>query len=431
MSGQKVVNAALPGKLRCLCKPARYKILYGGRGAGKSYGVALWLLAEAAARPQCILCCREFQTSIRDSVHKLLGDLIERLGLSGKFQVQQNSIRAVNGSEFIFEGLRHNISRICSLQRIDKVWVEEAQTASKASWEVLTPTVREEGSEIIVTFNPELESDETYQRFVVNRPPNAVVVQINYHDNPWFPSVLRAEMEHLKARDPDAYQHVWLGECRYVLDGVIYARELKDAQEEGRITSVPVDPTKPVSVYFDLGWADQTAVWFVQHIAGEVRLIDFLQNAQRPFSSYLQELQGRGYLYATMWLPHDAQAKSLGTGRSIEELARSSGGWRVKIVPKLSVADGINSVRTLFPTMWFDRDHCADGVQTLRHYRYDVDPDTGQFSRQPLHDHVSSASDALRYCAVAMQGSRRAGYKTPEPGPRPPYAHRSYGWMRD
>jgi phage terminase large subunit len=204
VSGQKIVNAALPGKLRCLLQPARYKILWGGRGAGKSYGVALWLLSEAAARPQRILCRREFQASIRDSVHRLLGDLIGRLGLSGKFQVLQNSIRAVNGSEFLFEGLRHNISRVRSLQRIDKVCVEEAQTVSNASWEVLIPTVREEGSEIIVTMNPEVESDATYQRFVANPPQNAIVVKINYHDNPWFPSVLRAEMEHLRNRDPGA-----------------------------------------------------------------------------------------------------------------------------------------------------------------------------------------------------------------------------------
>jgi phage terminase large subunit len=132
-------------------------------------------------------------------------------------------------------------------------------------------------------------------------------------------------MEHLRDRDPDAYQHVWLGECRFVLDGAIYARELREAQEEGRITNVPYDPGNPVSVYFDLGWADQTALWFAQHISGEVRLIDFHQDSQRPFAHYLQLLQKRGYIYATMWLPHDAEAKSLGTGRSIEEMAR--GGW--------------------------------------------------------------------------------------------------------
>jgi phage terminase large subunit len=135
-----------------------------------------------------------------------------------------------------------------------------------------------------------------------------------------------------------------------------------------------------------------------------------------------------GYLYRTLWLPHDAKAKSLGTGRSIEEMARSAG-WRVQIVPKLTIADGINAVRTLFPIMWFDRECCADGVQALRHYRYDVDPDTGQFSRQPCHDHASNGADALRYCAVAMQGTRRVDYKPHEPGPRPIYARTHTAWM--
>lgn len=425
-----IVDAALPGKLRCLRQPARYKILWGGRGAGKSYGIALWLLSEAAARPQRILCCREFQTSIRDSVHRLLSDLIGRLKLSGKFQVLGNEIRAVNGSEFLFEGLRHNVSRIRSLEGIDKVWVEEAQTVSKASWETLIPTIRKDGSEIIVTFNPELDTDETYQRFVVKTPPNAVVEKINYSDNPWFPAVLREEMEHLKRVDVDAYQHVWLGECRYTLDGAIYARELRQAQEEGRICSVPYDDTQPVSVYADLGWQDLTALWFVQHIAGEIHLIDYLEDAQRPFSDYLREMQGKTYQYQTLWLPHDAQAKSLGTGRSIEEIARNAG-YRVRITPKLSVADGINAVRTMFPRMYFDRERCADGLQALRHYRFDLDAN-GQFSRSPLHDNASNGSDALRYVAVAMREARQARY-IEQPPRRPmsaPGRQSGLSWMR-
>jgi phage terminase large subunit len=221
-------------------------------------------------------------------------------------------------------------------------------------------------------------------------------------------------MEDLKARDPDAYQHVYLGECRLTLDGAIYARELRAATDDGRITQVPYDPTKPVNVYCDLGWQDLTAIWFAQHIAGEVRLIDYLEDAQRPFNDYLKELHARGYVYDTLWLPHDAQAKSLGTGRSIEEIARAAG-WRVRIVPKLSVADGINAVRTLFATLWFDRERCADGLQALRHYRYDLDAN-GQFGRNPLHDAASHGADALRYVAVAMSESARASYpRTPPP----------------
>lgn len=304
--------ARFPAALMPLFNPARYKILYGGRGGGKSHGIATYLLAEAARTPLRVLCCREFQSSIRESVHRLLSDLIERHELTDRFLIQEKGITGTNGSEFLFEGLRHNTGKIRSLEGIDKVWVEEASNVTKSSWEILIPTIRKDGSEIIVSFNPELDTDETYTRFVANPPPNATVIKINFTGNPWFPEVLRQEAESLKARDPDAYAHVYLGECRLTLDGAIYARELRECTEEGRIGKVPYNPTLPVSVYFDLGWQDLTSVWFAQHVQGEVRLIDYLEDSLRPFSHYLTELQARKYVYSTMWLPHDAGAKSLG-----------------------------------------------------------------------------------------------------------------------
>lgn len=423
--------ARFPAALMPLFNPARYKILYGGRGGGKSHGIATYLLAEAARTPLRVLCCREFQSSIRESVHRLLSDLIERHDLTDRFLIQEKGITGTNGSEFLFEGLRHNTGKIRSLEAIDKVWVEEASNVTKSSWEILIPTIRKDGSEIIVSFNPELDTDETYTRFVANPPPNATVIKINFTGNPWFPEVLRQEAESLKARDPDAYAHVYLGECRLTLDGAIYARELRECTEEGRIGKVPYNPTLPVSVYFDLGWQDLTSIWFAQHVQGEVRLIDYLEDSLRPFSHYLTELQARKYVYSTMWLPHDAGAKSLGTGRSIEEMARSAG-WRVRLVPRLSVSDGINAVRTLFPTLWFDAAACADGLQALRHYVYDVEPSTGQFSRHPRHDYASHGADALRYVCVAMQEASRAGYgKKRVPKVLPVQRGRAQtGWMR-
>jgi phage terminase large subunit len=407
-------NARFPETLMPLFQPSRYKVAYGGRGGGKSWGIATYLLLEAARTPLRILCCREFQSSIRESVHRLLSDLIEQHGLGDRFVIMEKGITGTNGSEFLFEGLRHNTGKIRSLEGIDKVWVEEASNVTKASWEILIPTIRKDGSEIIVSFNPELDTDETYQRFVADPPAGATLIKINYSHNPWFPEVLRNEMLQLRERDPDAYSHVYLGECRMSLDGAIYARELREAVEEGRISQVPYDPTRPVNVYFDLGWADMTAIWFVQHIAGETRLIDYHEDSLQAFGHYMKTLQAKRYVYGTMWLPHDAGAKSLGTGRSIEELARAAG-WRVRLVPRLSVADGINAVRTLFPTIWFDREKTADGVQALRHYCYDVDPSTGQFGRTPRHDMASHGADALRYVCVAMQEARRAAYPTKLP----------------
>lgn len=421
-------TARFPAALEPLFTNSRYKICYGGRGGGKSWGIATYLLIEAARQPLRVLCCREVQTSIRESVHKLLGEMIQAMGLGDRYRVLEREIRGANGSEFLFEGLKHNIGSIRSIEGIDKVWVEEAANVSRGSWDVLIPTIRKDGSEIIVSFNPELESDETYQRFVVDPPDGSTVMRVNFHDNPWFPAVLRTEAEDLQRRDPDAYQHIYLGECRYTLDGAIYARELREATEEGRITNVPYDTTKPVSVYCDLGWADQTSLWLVQHIAGEVRLIDYIEDSQRSWNDYLRVLQARRYVYGTLWLPHDGGAKSLGTGRSIEEISRAAG-WRVRLTPRLSVADGINACRTLFPRMYFDKVRCADGVQALRHYRYDVDA-AGQFSRHPLHDDASHGADALRYCAVAMQEVRRAAYPQ-KPVPRRLVAPRraAVGWL--
>lgn len=384
-----------------LFQPSRYKILYGGRGGAKSWGVARALLIQGAERPLRIMCAREFQNSMKDSVHRLLSDQITDLGMEDFYEVQQTVIRGKNGTEFSFVGLRHNVAGIKSFEGVDKSWIEEAQTVSKASWDVLIPTIRKEGSEIIITFNPELAEDETYKRFVLNPPPGAIVRKISYQDNPWLPATLLAEAEHLKQTDPDSYNTVWLGNCRLTLDGAIYAKELRQAMDEGRICSVPYDASKPVQTFWDLGYADNTSIWFAQTVGFETRIVDFYQSSQQPLTHYLQVLQNRGYVLGTCWLPHDARAKTLGTGKSVEEMMRAAG-RTVQIVPQISVADGISATRTLFSNFWFDEKKCADGLQALRRYRFDVD-ENGQFSRSPLHDDASHASDSLRYLAIGLR----------------------------
>jgi phage terminase large subunit len=404
------LSAEFPEKLEFLFHPARYKVAYGGRGSGKSWGVARALLLQGFERPLRILCARELQNSITDSVHKLLADQISELGLSDFYEIQNTSIRGLNGTEFAFRGLRHNVTAIKSFESVDIVWVEEAQTVSKASWETLIPTIRKEDSEVWLTFNPELDTDETYVRFVTNPPPGSVVVKVNWSDNPFFPETLRREMEHLRDTDPDAWLTVYEGNCRHTLDGAIYAKEVRQATEEGRITRVPYDATKPVQTFWDLGWADNTSIWFAQIVGFEYHIIDYLEGSQQPLTHYLKVLQDRGYVYGTDWLPHDAQSKQLGTGRSIEEMMRAAG-RNVRIVPKLSVADGINAARTVFANCWFDAEKCADGLQCLRRYRYDVDQQTGQFSKTPLHDQASHGADAWRYLSIGLQDRGKPAVK--------------------
>lgn len=386
--------------------PARYKVLWGGRGGSKSHTVAKLLLLLGVEKKLRILCLREFQSSMRDSVHKLLCDQIELIGLKHLYEIQQNVILGTNGTEITFEGLRHNANKIRSQEGTDIAWVEEAQTVSKMSWDVLIPTIRKEESEIWITFNPELDTDETYKRFVVSPPKGTIVRKINWDQNPWFPEVLKDEMEHLKNQDYDAYLNVWEGHCKQSLEGAIYAKELRESQFAGRITRVPYSASKPVEVFFDLGWSDNTSIWFVQRIGFEIRVLKSYQNRHQALHHYLSYIQSQQYVVGTIWLPHDAKAKQLGTGLSIEEMARASG-YNVRIVPSLSVEDGINALRTIFPSMYFDEENCADGLQALRRYRYKVNQLTGQISREPLHDDASHYADAARYIAVSLHEPKR------------------------
>jgi phage terminase large subunit len=416
-------NAQFPVKMASLFDKARYKVYYGGRGAGKSHSAAKALLVLGAKSQIRVLCAREYQTSIKDSVHKLLCDQITLMGLEGFYEITQSAIRGKNGTEFAFVGLKNNVANVKSYEGIDICWVEEAQTVSRMSWNTLIPTIRKEGSEIWVTFNPELETDETYQRFVVRPPEGAVVQKINWSDNPWFPETLALEKDALKSRDPSAYQTVWEGLCRLTVDGAIFAQEMQVAELDGRITKVNYDPTKPVHAIFDLGWADSTAIWFLQFVGMETRLIRYHEDSQKTISHYLALMQTYGYMYDTLWLPHDAQNKTLASnGKSIEEIVRAAG-YKTRIIERTPVADSINAARTIFRNCWFDRENCYDGLQCLRHYRYDVDPETGQFSRQPLHDQYSHGADAFRYIGLMIN----------EPKPRRKVQNQYYGqpnsWM--
>jgi phage terminase large subunit len=406
-----IAKAEFPHKLSILFEKSRYKVLYGGRGGAKSWGIARALLILGAKSELRILCAREFQTSIRDSVHKLLCDQIQSLGLLGFYEITQTSIRGKNGTEFSFVGLKNNVGNVKSYEGVDICWVEEAQTTSRLSWNVLIPTIRKEGSEVWISFNPELETDETYQRFVVNPPEDSKIVKINWSDNPWFPETLRLEKDSLRIRDNNAYLNVWEGLCRRTVDGAIFAKEMEMADLEERITRVPYDPTKPVHAVFDLGWSDNTAIWFIQFISMEIRVIRYIENSQQTISWYLAEMQKFGYVYDTLWLPHDAQNKTLAAnGRSIEEIVRAAG-YKVQIVDKVSVVDSINAARTIFPKCYFDKLNCDQGLQCLRHYRYDVDPETKQFSKNPVHDIYSHGADAWRYVGLIVNEPRKLAPK--------------------
>lgn len=257
----------LPKYAKPLFLPKRYKVLYGGRGSSKSYTIARALLIIGRTQKIRVLCAREFQNSITESVHFLLRQEIDALGYGYHYEVTNNSITGANGTEFIFKGIRHNIESIKSMAGITHVWLEEAQTVSKFSWEILIPTIREPNSEIWVSFNPDSEDDPTYEKFVdkEGKPlprDDAFVLKVNHHQNPWFPEVLKKEMEHLYRVNPDLADHVWEGNCRSHSDAQIFkgkyeVREFEaqphfDGPYFGADWGFSTDPTTILKIYLDL-----------------------------------------------------------------------------------------------------------------------------------------------------------------------------------
>jgi phage terminase large subunit len=374
----------LPQKLAFLFEPARYKIAYGGRGGAKSWGFARALLIQAAQRPLRVLCARELQVSIAESVHKLLSDQIDAMGLGLFFDVEQQVIRSGVGGEFIFAGIRNNAPKLKSMEGLTHVWVEEAEKVSNASWEVLIPTIRKEGSEIWVTLNPQDATDPTYQRFIVNPPPGARVVEMNWQDNPWFPDALRAEMEYLYRVDPEAAAHVWGGQCRTMSNAQVlrgkYVIEPFDPQNDwdgpyfGADWGFSVDPTTLVKL-----WINGTRL-YLEHEAYGVGV----------------EIDKTPALFDTVPGAREATIRAdSARPETINYLARNGYPGITSVVKWAgSVEDGVAAMRGFEQIVIHPR--CRHAEQEARLWAYKVDRLTGDVLPE-LVDKNNHIMDAIRY----------------------------------
>lgn len=422
------MRAQFPSRLKPLFQAARYKVIHGGRGSGKSWGVARALLIMARQKKLRILCTREVQKSIKDSVHALLSDQIQALGFGAEFQILETEIRCtVTGSVFLFAGLsQHTVESVKSFEGCDYVWIEEAQSVSGRSWDVLIPTIRKPGSEIWITFNPQLESDETYQRFIASPPPDAVVIEMNYTENPWFPAVLEVERVHAeKTMKPEKYRHIWGGKCMPAVDGAIYFDEVAKAEEEGRITRVGFDKLLKVHAIWDLGWNDSMSIIMVQRSASELRVIDYIEDSHKKLSDYVEMLNGTvtgadaelhahraKYNWGQDWLPHDGFSKDYKTGKSAEEMLKAMG-RTVARTTNMDVEGGIKAAREVFERIWFDAERCRRLIECLKRYRRNIGQKTGE-GGSPLHDEFSHGADAFRYLALDADQLKNASTKPPK-----------------
>ena len=400
--GRQLNKIHMPDWADFLFEPRRYKMAYGGRGSGKSWAFAMALLIKGTQSQHRILCAREVQKSIKESVHNLLSTQIVDMGLSDFYEVLETEIRGKNGTTFSFAGLsQHTVMSIKSFEGVTLCWIEEAQTVSKKSWDVLLPTIRRDDSEIWITMNPELDTDETYQRFIVNPPPNCVSVEVNWDQNPWFNEVLEQERAHSKLTAPDDYDTIWEGKCRAAVVGAIYAREMDMANREGRVCFLPHDPKLKTHVVFDLGWNDSMVVAFVQRHLSSIRIIDSIKDSHRILDTYAQEILDRKYRIGKVFLPHDGFHKDYKTGKSAEEMLRRffPGKRQIVQVPNMSIEAGIKAARATLAMTAFDKVKAEPITDSLKRYRRAINSRTEE-PGSPLHDDASHGADVYRYVAI-------------------------------
>ena len=285
----------------------RYKGAYGGRGSGKSQYFADAVIIEALKRPGLrVLACREIQKSLKESAKRLLESKIEEYQLGGLFDVQSAQIITPGGGLIAFAGLQdHTSESIKSYEGFDIAWVEEAQTVSERSLNLLRPTIRAPGSELWFSWNPRFDSDAVDKMLRGDeRPSNAVVVAANWNDNPWFPDELEQERRDCLRAQPDQYDHIWEGGYATVTEGAYYAHVLAVARNENRIGAVSEDSLLPKRAYWDIGVSDATAIWIVQQKGDQLRFIDHYEASGQDLSSHLNWLRDGGHASAAVSYTH-------------------------------------------------------------------------------------------------------------------------------
>ena len=360
---------------------ARYRVAYGGRYGVKSWSFARALLLHGVQRPLRVLCGREYQTSIRESVHHLLQSQITQIGLDGWYTVRQTEIEGLNGTGFFFAGLHHNVSNIKSAEAVDVCWVEEAESVTDDSWETLIPTIRKEGSEIWVTFNPALPDDPTYQRFVLNPPHNAIVRKVTYRDNDWRTDAMNDEIETLRERDPDRYQHVYEGEPwtrseALVLGGKVVVRDFTpgagwEGPYYGGDWGFAADPSTLVRVWVSdqvlyVEYETGGASWDMDRTAAEFRAVlhhpgaSIVADSARPETINEMRLRGLNVSGASKWpgsvqdgINHLRSYREIVVHPRCERTAREARLWRFK-------ADKAGKV---LPVLVDGNDHYWDAVR--------------------------------------------------------------------
>jgi len=413
-----------------LLEPSRYKGAYGGRGSGKSHFFGEMLvercLLEKGLRAVCI---REVQKTLSQSSKRLIEYKIAELKFSGNFRIFEDKIETPGDGLIIFQGMQdHTAESIKSLEGYKIAWIEEAQSLSAHSLSLLRPTIRAQGSEIWASWNPRRKSDAIDDFLRQKKPDGALVVEANWRDNPWFPAELEVERQLDLKLYPDHYDHIWEGDYARALEGAYFAAELARARTEGRIGKVTADPLLPLRAFFDLGGAgataDAMAIWIVQWVDKEIRVLDYIEGVGQILGYYVSELRRRGYRDALCVLPHDGINANNITGKRYADHLREAG-CNVEVIGNQgrgAAAMRIEAIRRLLPRCWFNAETTEGGRDALGFYHERRD-EARNIGLGPEHDWSSHAADAFGLMAVAFQEpSRAANFNRP-------IEYQRRGWM--
>jgi phage terminase large subunit len=400
-------NVEIPEAFRGLFEPHRYKASWGGRGSAKSHSFATALVILAAQRPMRIVCAREIQNSLRDSVKQLIEDKVKALGLESRFDCQDKVTLGKNGSRFTYVGMWRNPDAVKSLEGADVFWGEEASAFSERSLRIIRPTMRKPGSELWFTWNPEFEHDpiDKFFRGEQGPPPDSLLMPVSWRDNKWFDaSPLKAEMDFDYQADASKAEHVWGGGYVTAVDGAYYAKQLNKAREDGRLGVIEADPIIQKRAFWDIGVSDSTAIWVAQFVGREIRVLDYIEGQGQPLAYYVNELRSRGHGAALCVLPHDGAHRDTVSAVRYEDHVTAAG-FQTQIVKnqgKGAAMQRVEALRRLFDRIWFDADACRDGIKAIAayHERWDHNRNTGL---GPEHDWSSHGADALGLMAVAYE----------------------------
>lgn len=403
---------------------ARYRGAWGGRGSGKTRSFALMSAVEgyrygSAGISGQILCGREHLNSLDESSLEEVKSAIRSVDwLEDYYEIGEKFVRSKDGRiKYVFAGLRHNLDSIKSKAKLLLAWIDEAEGVSEVAWRKLIPTVREEGSEVWLTWNPEKKDSATHERYRLNPPENSNIVKVNWSDNPWFPEVLNQERLEDLERRPDTYGHVWEGDFLEFPEGAYWLREINKAYTDGRIGKLPVVESQPCMTFWDIGASDGCAIWVVQKVGMEFRCIHFYEAWGESYSHAVKWLKSLDLIFEDMYLPHDADHKRQGqtANKSPKQMLKElmpSAKWR--IVERIAELNwGIQQTSDFFPYLYIDDVTCAKGLDHLKSYRRKWSNSEQRWSHIPCKaEGHSEAADALRQMAQAFASGdlgRRTG----------------------